>query len=79
MDVGLVDGAGRPVALPTDHDDFSAKAASDSPDHAPEVIANRTLLQAAMLEAGFSMILSEWWHFNGPGGAALAMDLPFPD
>jgi len=79
VDVGLVDGAGRPVALPTDHDDFSAKAASDSPDHAPEVIANRTLLQAAMLEAGFSMIRSEWWHFNGPGGAALAMDLPFPD
>lgn len=78
VDVGLVDGAGQPVALPTDHDDFSARAASDSSDHSPEVLHNRILLQSAMLDAGFTIIRSEWWHFNGPGGASLALDLPFP-
>ncbi len=27
-------------------------------------VDNRRILRAAMLEAGFSGILSEWWHFN---------------
>jgi len=27
-------------------------------------VNNRRILRAAMLEAGFSGILSEWWHFN---------------
>lgn len=79
VDVGLVDGAGQPVALPTEHDDFSPLAAANASELPPEAIHNRSLLQAAMQEAGFSLIRSEWWHFNGPGSASLAMDLPFPD
>ena len=79
VDVGLVDGAGQPVVLPTAHDDFSPLAASDASELPPEAIHNRTLLQAAMRSAGFSTIRSEWWHFNGPGGAPLALDRPFPD
>ena len=79
VDVGLVDGTGQPVVLPTAHDDFSPLAASDASELPPEAIHNRTLLQAAMRAAGFSTIRSEWWHFNGPGGAPLALDRPFPD
>ena len=78
VDVGLVDGRGVPVPLPTDHDDFTDQAAADAPDHSPAVIANRTRLQQAMRAAGFSTIRSEWWHFNGPGGTDTAMDLSFP-
>lgn len=78
VDVGLVDGRGVPVPLPTDHDDFTDQAAADAPDHSPAVIANRTHLQQAMRAAGFSTIRSEWWHFNGPGGTDTAMDLSFP-
>ena len=79
VDVGLVDLTGQPVPLPTDHDDFTPAAAASSPDHSPEAIHNRTLLQEAMRAEGFTTIRSEWWHFNGPRAARLAMDLPFPE
>jgi D-alanyl-D-alanine dipeptidase len=78
VDVGLVDGDGMPVALPTDHDDFTPAAAAAASGHSPEATKNRAILQAAMRASGFSTIRSEWWHFNGPGGSRLAMDLPFP-
>jgi D-alanyl-D-alanine dipeptidase len=78
VDVGLVDGRGAPVELPTAHDDFTPAAAADAPGHSPAATENRAILQAAMRAAGFTTIRSEWWHFNGPGGAPLALDLPFP-
>ncbi len=79
VDVGLVDAAGAPVELPTEHDDFTAAAAATAPGHSVEAVRNRALLQSAMLASGFSTIRSEWWHFNGPGAAPRAMNLPFPE
>ena len=79
VDVGLVDARGVPVELPTDHDDFTAAAAADAPGHTWAATTNRQTLQAAMRAAGFSTIRSEWWHFNGRGGTAAAMDLDFPE
>ena len=79
VDVGLVDVRGEPVELPTDHDDFSPRAAASASGHSWAASTNRDTLQSAMRTAGFTTIRSEWWHFNGPGAASLAMDRPFPE
>ena len=64
LDTGLVD-MGTPY-------DFFGKEAQPRYEDAyvqegilrHEHVTNRRILRAAMLEAGFSGILSEWWHFN---------------
>ncbi|MEM8899854.1 MAG: M15 family metallopeptidase [Bacteroidota bacterium] len=64
LDTGLVD-MGTPF-------DFFGKEAQPRYEDAyvqegilrHEQVTNRRILRAAMLEAGFSGILSEWWHFN---------------
>lgn len=64
LDTGLVD-MGTPF-------DFFGKEAQPRYEDAyvqegilrHEHVTNRRILRAAMLEAGFSGILSEWWHFN---------------
>ena len=54
---------GKPVAMPTDFDDFTEKA------HHAYVIAdsiisdNRTLLRTTMEKHGFTALSTEWWHY----------------
>ncbi|PRC62052.1 D-alanyl-D-alanine dipeptidase, partial [Mycobacterium sp. ITM-2017-0098] len=33
--------------------------------------ANRARLRDAMIAGGFTVYEGEWWHFDGPGAAAL--------
>jgi D-alanyl-D-alanine dipeptidase len=63
VDVTLVDKQGRPLMMPTDHDEFSAAAASNYTGDNPAIRNNLETLQKAMKKAGFSTIESEWWHF----------------
>ncbi|MBL8693555.1 MAG: M15 family metallopeptidase [Planctomycetes bacterium] len=71
VDVTLVDVHGRELPMPTIFDDFTERAAVDAP--APEVARrNRDLLRDAMAEGGFTVLSSEWWHYDADGWSALA-------
>ncbi len=69
VDVSLVHlASGEALAMPTDYDDFSERAAADHDDGLePRVIANRDTLIAAMAAHGFQVLPSEWWHFDAEG------------
>lgn len=64
VDVTLLDAAGREMEMPSDFDDFSARADRDYSDCTPEAAKNARLLETAMEKHGFSGYIGEWWHFN---------------
>ena len=64
VDLTLVDAAGRPLEMPTDHDDFSARAHRNSRSASRAARANAKLLEDAMVAEGFVPIDTEWWHFD---------------
>ena len=65
VDVSLVDiESGEELAMPTAVDAFVQEAYCFYP-HLPEpALRNRALLQYCMIEAGFEVFPTEWWHFN---------------
>lgn len=63
VDVTLVDEAGRELTMPSDFDDFSAKANRDYSDIQPQAEANARMLEKVMKQNGFNSIFNEWWHF----------------
>lgn len=67
VDLTLVDAAGRELPMPTAFDDFSARAHRDYDDLPPPVLANRATLERIMIDAGFSGLPTEWWHFDADG------------
>ena len=77
VDVTLVDSLGNELPMPTAFDDFSEKAGSNYQALPKELIENRRLLQGAMVKHGFSVIKSEWWHFNDKNIKSYpVMDIP---
>ncbi|MTI96147.1 MAG: peptidase M15 [Firmicutes bacterium] len=62
VDVTLVDGLGRELAMPSDFDDFSGAGARYS-QMSPEARENMHYLTEIMEENGFVGIDKEWWHF----------------
>jgi len=66
VDLTLVDRDGKLLAMPTPFDHFGPEAAAEAPAPA-EAAAHRATLRAAMEEAGFTGIRTEWWHFDAPG------------
>ena len=70
VDVGLLTLDGRPVPLPTEHDDFTPRSHRDATDLPAEAIAGRERLERAMIEAGWIPLPSEWWHFDAQGWEA---------
>lgn len=65
VDVTLVTAAGEAILMPTDFDDFSPDAAPSA--EASWSAAARThfhILLIAMQQAGFTVLPSEWWHFD---------------
>lgn len=63
VDVTLADARGRELQMPTNYDDFSARAHANA-SAAPAARRNRALLRAAMTNAGFKPLATEWWHFD---------------
>ena len=55
---------GKPVTMPSDFDDFSARAHHDFMQAPAEAIANRTLLRDTMQAHGFYAMGNEWWHYD---------------
>lgn len=71
---------GKEIVMPTGYDDFTEKAWHNFNDLPEDVIENREKLKRIMIENGFSILPSEWWHydFNGWQNYEL-MDLSFEE
>lgn len=64
VDVSLADPDGKILEMPSDHDEFNAKADEDFSD-VPQGAAQRArILRKAMFAAGFSGVPDEWWHYD---------------
>lgn len=77
VDVTLVDWNGRELEMPTSFDDFTERASPGAPGVNPVAARNAYFLSRLMVDAGFSPLKTEWWHFELPGSAALPLlDVP---
>ena len=81
VDVTLVErNTGKEIPMPTEFDDFSAKAHTQYTLLPDTVIANRKLLFGIMTHFGFLLYVSEWWHFDFAGWEKYPlMDLSFEE
>ena len=64
VDVTLADRSGKILEMPSDHDEFNAKADEDFSDVPKEVAKRARILRNAMFNAGFSGVPDEWWHYD---------------
>ena len=64
VDVTLADRNGNILEMPSDHDEFNAKADEDFSDVPKEAAKRARTLRAAMFQAGFSGVPDEWWHYD---------------
>lgn len=65
VDLGLYDlKSGKPVAMPSDYDEFSERAHSEYAGGSEEERGHRNLLRRAMEAEGFTVYPQEWWHFD---------------
>jgi beta-N-acetylhexosaminidase/D-alanyl-D-alanine dipeptidase len=74
VDIGLVDADGKPVVLPTAHDDFS-RAAHRKQAKKSKGAAELAILDEVMTAQGFVGMPTEWWHYDAPD----ATKYPFGD
>jgi len=82
VDLTLVDQDGNQLEMPTEFDDFTEKAHSDSEDCSPEAKINRAVLKTLMAQEGFTQLRTEWWHFDFQGwdsGRYPVLDLTFEE
>lgn len=82
VDVTLVDlKTGKTLEMPTEFDDFSEKAWSDSKDVSDVAKVNRAKLKAAMEKHKFTVLETEWWHFDYEGWQteSVLADVKFDD
>ncbi len=66
VDLTMVDNQGKDVEMPTEFDDFTEKAGRDSEVMTPAARRNVEILTAAMERQGYTSIVTEWWHYDGP-------------
>jgi zinc D-Ala-D-Ala dipeptidase len=65
VDLTLADADGQPLDLGTGFDAFVAEAGTLALEAADGTVrANRRILFWAMIEAGFTAYVEEWWHFD---------------
>jgi D-alanyl-D-alanine dipeptidase len=64
VDVTLVDADGRDLKMPTKFDEGGPQCHYLAIVKDEDVRKRRHALQMAMLAAGFSILESEWWHFD---------------
>jgi zinc D-Ala-D-Ala dipeptidase len=64
VDVTLVDPRGRELTMPTPFDTAGRKASITYQARSDSVRRHVRVLQEAMSNAGFSLIDTEWWHFD---------------
>jgi zinc D-Ala-D-Ala dipeptidase len=66
VDLTLVDAQGKELEMPTEFDDFSDLAGRDSQVMSAAARKNVDTLTAAMERQGYTSIVTEWWHYDGP-------------
>ncbi len=64
VDLTLVTADGQELSMPSAFDDFSEKAHKDYAGATREERENRDFLREVMEEHGFSVLPTEWWHFD---------------
>ncbi len=64
VDLTLVDAKGNEQRMPTGFDQDLAHAGVNYRGSDPLVAQNLKILKAAMKQAGFIQLESEWWHFD---------------
>lgn len=64
LDLTLCDLQGNELDMGTGYDEFTERAAATYTDLSQEVLNNRKLLNSIMTSAGFTVLLSEWWHYD---------------
>ena len=64
VDLSLADKEGKILEMPSDFDEFNAKADEDFSDVPKEAAKRARILRNAMFEAGFSGVPDEWWHYD---------------
>lgn len=64
VDITLVDIEGNELDMGTDFDHFGREAAQWYTKLSDTVLQNRKRLRNTMQKHGFSIIRSEWWHYN---------------
>lgn len=80
LDCGLADAEGRPVEMPSQFDDFSARASHHSPFATSGQRRHAAWLREAMEAAGLCALSEEWWHYFDPHlRDAPLVDLPFAE
>ncbi len=81
VDLTVIDlKTGKELDMPTQFDNFTAKARPDYKNLPKNVIANRALLFNIMAKYGFRKFPTEWWHFDFSGWENyFLMDLPFSE
>ena len=67
LDLTLCDLQGNELQMGTGYDEFTEKAAATYTDLPQEVLNNRKLLDKIMTSAGFTVLPSEWWHYDYVG------------
>lgn len=78
VDLGLADEAGRALAMPSEFDDFSARARHGAAGVPPQARRNADILKAALETAGFESLADEWWHYRDPDAKSWPiLDIPF--
>jgi zinc D-Ala-D-Ala dipeptidase len=66
VDLTLVDAQGKELEMPTEFDDFSELAGRDSLAMSAAARRNVDILTTAMERQGYTSIVTEWWHYDGP-------------
>jgi zinc D-Ala-D-Ala dipeptidase len=65
VDLTIIDLSTRQdIPMPTDYDDFTYRAAHDFMELDSNIIENRNLLADIMVNNGFAVYPSEWWHYD---------------
>ena len=64
VDISLADKDGKVLSMPSDFDEFNAKADEDFSDVSREAAQRARILRNAMFKAGFSGVPDEWWHYD---------------
>lgn len=65
VDVTVIDENGKEIPMPTDFDDFEAMAKYDyEAEKDTEACKNALMLKEIMLDVGFYISNTEWWHFR---------------
>jgi zinc D-Ala-D-Ala dipeptidase len=64
VDLTLMDINGNELDMGSDYDFFGRASHTDNYNFPEEILANRKILREGMEAFGFSVIQSEWWHFN---------------